>query len=171
MIHPRRRRNARRHATAALLTAILLMTSGCVDSAHDDARDSVTAHIEQVAIDATEWAQQDQASGSPSGTRDVLDRVVATVHANARELSSDVRNSDPEGTGSLGEVRLVLEGTGSGWLWSQAEALYIFCARFELTRSPGQPRIVSAELFDCPPGAVPSGWRPTAPTTPVATPS
>ncbi|NGM15627.1 hypothetical protein O3597_03920 [Verrucosispora sp. WMMA2044] len=154
---------------AVPLSAVLLITSGCVDSAHEDARGSITAHIEQVAADATEWARQDQTSGSPSGTREILDRIVATVHANARELSSDVTEPDVDGIGSLGEVRLVLEGTGSGWLWSQVEALYIFCARFEVTRSPGQPRIVSAELFDCPPDAVPSGWRPTAPAAPSAT--
>ncbi|MEV6812523.1 hypothetical protein [Micromonospora sp. NPDC051296] len=163
------RRRRRRVTVALLSTVTLLATGGCVDSADEDAREKMTAHIDQVAADTTEWAQQ--APGGPPGIPEILEHIVANVQANARELSSDVRNPDAEGTGSLGEVQLALEGSGSGWLWSQDQALYVFCARFEVTRSPGQPRKVSAELFDCPPDAVPSGWRPTAPATPAGTPS
>ncbi|MBX7265758.1 hypothetical protein KIF24_06775 [Micromonospora sp. Llam7] len=165
------RRRLRRPTAALLSGAVLLSSGGCVDSAAENAREEITAHIDQVAADTTEWAQSDRASGDPPGIRDILDHIVATLDANARELGADVRNSDVEGTGSLGEVQVALEGTGSGWLWSQDQARYVFCARFEVTRSPGQPRKVSAEIVDCPPGAVPSGWNPTGPATPATTPS
>jgi hypothetical protein len=169
---PRRWLTAHRRPSAALSSAaILMLASGCVASADQDAREKITTHIDKVAVDATEWAQQDQSPGVPPGVQDVLMHIVAIVHANARELGSEVRNSDPDGTGSLGEVRLVLEGTGSGWLWPQDQDLYIFCARFVVTRASGQPRTVSAHLVDCPPDALPSEWLPTAPATPVRTPS
>ncbi|MFG3554805.1 hypothetical protein ACGGAQ_10455 [Micromonospora sp. NPDC047557] len=159
-----------RRAASALLTATVLLPLGaCGTSAQDDARDELNEHIGQVAADATDWAEHETGAGGLPDTRQILDRVVTTVDANARSLGSEVRVPDPDGTGQLGEVRVALEGSGSNWLWSQDEALYVFCARFTVSRQPGRPREVSAKLFDCPPDAVPSGWDPTGPSVPTPT--
>ncbi|WP_431973950.1 hypothetical protein [Micromonospora haikouensis] len=155
-----------------LSLVVVLTAGGCADSAQEDARKSTTAHIEQVAADAADWARRDGEAGRPPDTRDVLRYIVASAQLSARELDSEVHTPDADGTGLLGEVRLVLEGQGSSWLWSQDQAPYIFCARFQVTRQPDQPRDVSATLFPCPPDAVPSGWTPTGPAAaPTTTPS
>ncbi|MEV4462071.1 hypothetical protein AB0J51_00440 [Micromonospora echinofusca] len=161
-----------RWVAATLLTAaVVLSASGCGDSAAEDARKTTAAHIDQVAADATERARPDQGGDQP-GIRAVLDLIVASVGLNARELDSAVHQPGAEATGLLGEVQLVLEAQGSGWLWSQDQKLHILCARFEVSRQQGQPQKVSAELIACPPGALPSGWNPTPPATvPTASPT
>jgi hypothetical protein len=159
----------RRTASALLTATVLLPIGACGTSAQNDARDKMNEHIDNVAAETADWAEREAGAGALPDTRQVLERLVTTVNANARELGSEVRASEPDGTGQLGEVRVALEGSGSNWLWSQDEALYVFCARFALTRQPGRPREVSAKLFDCPPDAVPSGWNPTGRSLPVPT--
>ncbi|MEU8331579.1 hypothetical protein [Micromonospora sp. NPDC048839] len=153
----------RRTASALLAASVLLPLGACGTDGQSEARDELSERIDTVAAETTRWAERKTGGGRLPDTRQVLRHVVTTVDANARDLGTEIRVIEPDGTGQLGEARVALEGRSSGWLWPQVESTYVFCARFTVTRQPGRPRDVSAKLFDCPPGAVPSGWNPTDP--------
>ncbi|MFI6258843.1 hypothetical protein ACIBCL_22445 [Micromonospora zamorensis] len=160
----------RRRTASALLTAsVLLPLAACGTNGQSDARDELSERIDTVAAETAHWAERKTGGGSLPDTRQVLTHVVTIVDANARDLGTEIRVIEPDGTGQLGEARVALEGKSSGWLWPQVEDIYIFCARFTVTRQPGRPRDVSGKLFDCPPDAVPSGWNPTGRSLPVPT--